>query len=74
MAEDTDLNDVISEQTKTINTLITNLQDSKTADNGQRQPIYNSTPQKTAEKTPNYAIWIGLAIFGFIILKKGKLL
>lgn len=74
---DVNLNELITDQSKTINTLITTMQKSKTADTGQQQPIYFTSPTEnvgSSEKPPNYALFIGLGFaFWFLVIKKGRL-
>lgn len=72
---DVNLSDIIKEQSKTIDTLVSKMQES--LDNGdttsgqQIQPIYQTTPQETAKK-PNYVLYIGIGIAIWFLLRRRK--
>ena len=79
MAETTELTqdnqvnfaDTIKEQSLTIKTLA----DQMMKPSGQQAPIYNTTPQKTAEKKPpNYTVMIliGVLVYMMFFRKRGR--
>lgn len=63
---------VIKEQSETIKTLTEQFKDS-TASQAQ-QPIYYTTPEKGGElkKTPNYALYAGIAIGAYLLFNKKR--
>ena len=69
MAEETTVTetDIFQQQKKTIDTLVDVLSQQSAQ---QQQPVY-VTPQQQ-EKSPNYVLYIGLAIAAMFFLKKGR--
>lgn len=68
------LNDVIKEQSQTIQTLVDNIKKTETKSQDVQSPIYYTTPQATAEeKSPNYVLYIAIGLVAYTLLKRGKL-
>lgn len=65
---DVNLNDIIKEQQNTIKTLVDNIKSTETEST--QQPIYQTTPQKTAKETPNYTLYIMIGIGLFLLLRR----
>ena len=70
---DVSLSAVIKEQSQTIETLVKQVQENITQ--SPAQPIYATTPQKTAEeKPPNYLAMAGIALaIWFLFFKKEEI-
>ena len=71
---DVSLSAVIKEQSQTIETLVKQVQENITQSPATSQPIYATTPQKTAEeKPPNYLAMAGIALaIWFLFLRKRR--
>lgn len=73
MAENNDvnLNDIIKEQTVTIQTLVSELKGSLMTNGAQPQnPVYFTTPEATEKTAPNYVLYIGIGLAIWFFLKK----
>ena len=64
----TNLNSVIEEQSKTIKTLVEKF---KTSISGaDQQPIYWNTPTGKKVEAPNFALFIGIGLAAWFLLRK----
>ena len=72
MAEETEptQTDIFQQQKKTIDTLVEVLQ--RQGSTQPQQIIYASPAEAPEKPTPNYLLWIGIAVAVFILFKKGK--